>query len=202
MAANDVAVLVTDAMPYVTAAAAAYGRTVLAKTRDRVADATVGAGARILQRVFGRKKVGEPLPEPLADVVANPGDQEFLAVLKVAMRKALERDATMLAEVRAVLSEVPGAAVTQHVLADGDAWVAGRDLITENHYHLAGRPPESHVELVDVAIGKPDRGPGDRDESPVLDVKVRNTRMAVIEDPRGATFIASQFVPENQDLGA
>jgi predicted enzyme related to lactoylglutathione lyase len=28
------------------------------------------------------------------------------------------------------------------------------------------------------------------------------TRMAVIKDPQGATFIASQFVPENQDLGA
>jgi hypothetical protein len=26
--------------------------------------------------------------------------------------------------------------------------------------------------------------------------------MAVIKDPQGATFIASQFVPENKDLGA
>jgi len=28
------------------------------------------------------------------------------------------------------------------------------------------------------------------------------TRMAVLRDPQGATFIASQFVPENRDLGA
>ena len=28
------------------------------------------------------------------------------------------------------------------------------------------------------------------------------TRMAVIKDPQGATFIASQFVPENKDPGA
>lgn len=28
------------------------------------------------------------------------------------------------------------------------------------------------------------------------------TRMAVIEDPQGATFIASQFVPENKGLTA
>jgi predicted enzyme related to lactoylglutathione lyase len=28
------------------------------------------------------------------------------------------------------------------------------------------------------------------------------TRMAVIRDPQGATFIASQFVPENKDLEA
>ena len=26
-------------------------------------------------------------------------------------------------------------------------------------------------------------------------------RMAVVADPQGATFIASQFVPENKDLG-
>jgi hypothetical protein len=26
------------------------------------------------------------------------------------------------------------------------------------------------------------------------------TRMAVIKDPQGATFVASQFVPENKDL--
>jgi hypothetical protein len=26
-------------------------------------------------------------------------------------------------------------------------------------------------------------------------------RMAVISDPQGATFIASQFVPENKSLG-
>jgi hypothetical protein len=28
------------------------------------------------------------------------------------------------------------------------------------------------------------------------------TRMAVIKDPQGATFFASQFVPENKDLDA
>jgi len=28
------------------------------------------------------------------------------------------------------------------------------------------------------------------------------TRFAVIKDPRGAMFIASQFVPENKDLEA
>ncbi|HWC38533.1 MAG TPA: VOC family protein, partial [Acidimicrobiales bacterium] len=28
------------------------------------------------------------------------------------------------------------------------------------------------------------------------------TRMAMIKDPQGATFVASQFVPENKDLPA
>lgn len=128
MTASDVAVLVTDAAPYVTAAASAYGGAVLAKTRETAADATIAAGARILQRVFGRKKAGDPLPESLADVVAHPGDEEYLTVLKVAIRKALERDAAMLAEVRSIVSEVPKIGVTQNVSAGRDAYTSARDM--------------------------------------------------------------------------
>lgn len=128
MTTSEVAVLVADAAPYVTAAAGAYGGAVLAKTRDKAADATVSAGVRILQRVFGRKKDGDPLPEPLADVVAHPGDEDFAAALKVAIRKSLERDAAMLAEVRAIVSEAPKPGVTQHVIAGRDAYTAGRDM--------------------------------------------------------------------------
>lgn len=128
MTANDVAALVTEATPYVTAAAGAYGGAVLTKARDKAADATVGAGVRILQRVFGRKKDDEPLPEPLADVVAHPGDEEFLTVLKVAIRKALEQDAAMFAEVRTIVAEAPRTTVTQHVQAGRDAYTAARDM--------------------------------------------------------------------------
>lgn len=128
MTANEVAVLVTDATPYVTAAAGAYGGAVLAKTRDMAADATVGAGVRILQRVFGRRRAEDPLPEPLADVVAHPGDEEFLTVLKVVIRKALERDDAMFAEIRSILSEAPLAVVTQNVRASRDAFTSGRDM--------------------------------------------------------------------------
>ena len=128
MTANDVAALVTDVTPYVTAAAGAYGGAVLAKTSDMVADATVGAGVRVLQRVFGRNRAEDPLPEPLADVVAHPGDEEFLAVLKVAIRKALERDVAMLADVRAIVPRGPGSVVTQHVQAGRDAYTSAGDM--------------------------------------------------------------------------
>jgi hypothetical protein len=128
MTANDVAALVTDATPYVTVAAGAYGSAVLAKTRDKAADATVGVGVRILQRVFGHKKAVDPLPEPLADVVAHPGDEEFLVALKVAIRKALERDAVMLAEVRAMIPGASGTVVTQHVRVGRDAYTSAGDM--------------------------------------------------------------------------
>jgi hypothetical protein len=104
VAADEIAALVADAMPYVTAAAGGYGGAVLAKTRDKAADATVGAGALILQRIFGRRKPGDPLPEPLAGVVAYPGDGEFLAALAAAVSATLEPSTEMLADVRAIIT--------------------------------------------------------------------------------------------------
>jgi hypothetical protein len=126
--AGEVATLVADATPYVTAAVSAYGGAVLAKVRDDAADATVGAGRRLLQRVFGRREENEPLPEPLAELVSYPDDADVLAALRVAIRRQLEADAAMLADVRSLLASAPGTTVTQDVRAGRDAYVAGRDM--------------------------------------------------------------------------
>jgi len=126
--AGEVATLVADATPYVTAAVGAYGGAVLAKVRDDAADATVGVGRRLLQRVFGRRNENEPLPEPLAELVSYPDDADVLAALRVAIRRQLEADAAMLADVRSLLASAPGTTVTQHVRAGRDAYVAGRDM--------------------------------------------------------------------------
>lgn len=128
MAANEIAELVTYATPYVTAAAGAYGGAVLSKTRDKAADATVGIGLRLLQRVFGRKKQGDPLPEPLALLAENPEDPDALGAVRLAIRAALAADTAMLAEVRSLLAEAPAPRVTQHVQAGRDAYVSGRDM--------------------------------------------------------------------------
>ena len=63
---GEVATLAAEMTPYVSAAVGAYGGAVLAKVRDEAADATVGLGRRLLQRVFGSRREGEPLPDPLA----------------------------------------------------------------------------------------------------------------------------------------
>jgi hypothetical protein len=128
MAANEIATLVTEATPYVAAAVGAYGGAVLARVRDNAADATVGAGRRVLQRVFGRQRDGEPLPAPLAAVVVHPGDDDALGMLRYAIRQALEADAAMLAEVKEILADAPGMTVTQHISAGRDAYVSGRDM--------------------------------------------------------------------------
>jgi hypothetical protein len=51
-----------------------------------------------------------------------------LATLRLAMRRQLEADAAMLAEVKRLLADAPRPAVTQHVTAGRDAYVAGRDI--------------------------------------------------------------------------
>ncbi len=126
--AGEVVTLVAEATPYLTAAVGAYGGAVLARVRDDAADATVGLGRRLLQRVFGQREEHEPLPEPLALLAADPDDTDALGALRLAIRRALETDAAMLSEVRSMLADARGVTVTQHIRAGRDAYVAGRDM--------------------------------------------------------------------------
>jgi hypothetical protein len=131
--AGEVASIAVEMTPYVSAAFGAYGGAVLAKVRDDAADATVGLGRRLLQRVFGRRNENQPLPEPLADLAVDPDDAMALNAVTYAIRKALEADAAMLADVRTLLASAPGSSVTQHVHAGRDAYVAGRDQTVVNY---------------------------------------------------------------------
>jgi hypothetical protein len=126
--AGEVAMLVADATPYVTAAVGAYGGAVLAKVRDDAAEATVGVGRRLLQRVYGHRAADEPRPAPLAALAAEPGDADALGMVRWTMRQALEADAVMLEEVRSMLASAQGVIVKQNVRAGRDAYVAGRDM--------------------------------------------------------------------------
>jgi len=129
---GDVASLAAEMTPYVSAAVGAYGGAVLAKARDEAADATVGLGRRLLQRVFGSRREGEPLPGPLAALADDPADGDALAAVRLAVRQALASDLALQAEIRSMLLPAPG--VTQQVRAGRDAYIAGRDQII-NYRH-------------------------------------------------------------------
>lgn len=121
--------LAAEVTPYAAAALSAYGAAVLAKAQDDLADATLGVGRRVLQRIFGRRKDGEELPAVLAEVIENPRDEDYLGALRLAIRKALESDGGLQVRVREIISTVaPVVTVTQHVSAERDAYVAGRDM--------------------------------------------------------------------------
>jgi hypothetical protein len=126
--AGEVVALVADATPYVTAAVGAYGGAVLAKVRDDAADATVGVGRWLLQRVFGHRSADEPVPVPIAALALDVGDADALGMVRWAMRQALEADAAMLEEVKSILASAQSTVVRQSVRAGRDAYVAGRDM--------------------------------------------------------------------------
>jgi hypothetical protein len=127
---GDIATVAAEVTPAAAAALGAYGVAVLSKAKDDLADATVGAGRRVLQRIFGRRAEGDELPAVLAEVVENPGDEDYLGALRLAIRKALQAgDARLLADVREIIGESrSGVTVTQNVTAGRDAYTAGRDL--------------------------------------------------------------------------
>jgi len=133
--AGDIATVAAEITPAAAAALTAYGTAVLAKAKDDLADATVGAGRRILQRIFGRRSEDDDLPVVLAEVIENPNDEDYLGALRLAIRKALQAgDAQLLADVGAIMGAArPHVAVTQTVSAGRDAYVAGRDMtVTRN----------------------------------------------------------------------
>ena len=105
--AGDVASLAAEMTPYMSAAVGAYGGAVLAKVRDDAADATVGLGRRLLQRVFGSRTGREQLPAPLAALAADPGDGDALAAVRLAIRQVLAADPVLAAEVRSMLAGAP-----------------------------------------------------------------------------------------------
>jgi hypothetical protein len=121
LVSGELAALAAEVMPYASAAVAAYGGAVLSKARDEAADATVSLGRRLLARIFGSRRAGEPLPEPLADVVADPADADAAAALRLAVRKALAADPRLEADVRAMVAQA-GVSVT----ASGERSIAAQ----------------------------------------------------------------------------
>jgi hypothetical protein len=128
MASGEVATLATTASPYLTAAITAYGAAVLAKVRDDAADETVGLGRRLLQRVFGRRKDGEPLPALLAEVVDAPDDADAMAALRLQIRRELGADASMLADVREILASAPATVHAPTIHSGRDTYYSAHDM--------------------------------------------------------------------------
>jgi hypothetical protein len=124
---GDVVSLAAEMSPYMSAAVGAYGGAVLAKVRDDAADATVGLGRRLLQRIFGPRAEGEPLPEPLQDLAADPQDGDAVAALRLQIRKFLAADPDLEAEVRVMLAGAgAGAGAGVSVTASGERSIAAQ----------------------------------------------------------------------------
>jgi hypothetical protein len=120
---SELAVLIGEVSPYVTAAVGAYGGAVLTRVNDQAVDATVGLGRRILQRIFGIRAAGD-VPQPVADLAADPDDPDLQAAVRVAIRKLLAADADLAGDLRGILAGA--AAVT--VTATGERSIAAQTI--------------------------------------------------------------------------
>ncbi|WP_327048297.1 hypothetical protein OG320_10700 [Microbispora sp. NBC_01189] len=100
----DLAALVSQMWPYAAEALTAYGGAVLAKAQEDAADAAVGWGRKMLQRVFG-VKTAEESPDVIAELVEDPEDADLQAALRARMRKLLAGDPQMAADVARLVEQ-------------------------------------------------------------------------------------------------
>jgi len=133
---SELASLAGEISPYAAAAVRSYGGAVLASARDQAGDATAGLGRRMLQRIFGTCAEGQ-LPDPVADLAADPGDLDLQAVLRVVITKMLAADPVLPGDLRGMLAGAP--AVT--VPASGDS-TASNDNPPSSEQMRAGRAKE------------------------------------------------------------
>jgi hypothetical protein len=110
-------------VPYVAAAAGAYGASVVERVRDTAADATadatVGLGRRLLRRILGREESAEQVSDAVQDLAADPADPDRVAALRLQVRKVLAADPELAGEVAQMLERAGGT-----VTAAGDGAVA------------------------------------------------------------------------------
>jgi hypothetical protein len=118
--------LAARVVPYVVAAAGAYGMAVIERVRDDAADATVGAtagwGRRLLARILGRRESAAEVEAAVHDLVHDPEDADRVAAVRLQVRKALQADPQLAAAMSAML-QTAGASVA----ASGPRSVAVQD---------------------------------------------------------------------------
>ncbi|MEO6087693.1 MAG: hypothetical protein ABIQ18_31740 [Umezawaea sp.] len=107
----EIAELANAVVPYVTAAAGAYGGAVLTKLQEQSADATVRTGGSLLRRLLRQEKSAPALEAAVLDLAEDTGDPDRQGALRLQIRKLLTEDEELRAEISDVL-ERAGATIT------------------------------------------------------------------------------------------
>ncbi len=100
---SELDVVLTEAVPLISAAVGAYGAGVLSRVQDVAADATVGLGRRVLERIRHRAAQPAALDAAVADLAQSPQDPDAVGALRLQVRKLLAQDPELLAELAAML---------------------------------------------------------------------------------------------------
>lgn len=129
----EIAELANAVVPYVTAAAGAYGSAVLTKLQEQSADATVRTGGSLLRRLLGKEESAPALEAAVLDLAEDTEDPDRQGALRLQIRKLLAEDEELRAEISEVLKSagatvtasgtraVAAEAITDSVVSTGDA---------------------------------------------------------------------------------
>ncbi|GAA1254020.1 hypothetical protein GCM10009665_50860 [Kitasatospora nipponensis] len=127
---TEIAELVQQAGPYLTAAASAYGGAVLTRAEDAAADATANLGRRILQAVWRRRSETDQaaLEAAVLDVSQDADDLDAAAALRQQLKRALHEDTELRKELTNLLP--PLAAGIMTITASGERSIAAQTITT------------------------------------------------------------------------
>ena len=79
-------------MASLTAAVGTYGQGVLTRGEDAAAEGTVRLGQRLLARLRRGDATRDRVDAAVADLAGNPDDEDFLVALRAQVKKALQAD--------------------------------------------------------------------------------------------------------------
>jgi hypothetical protein len=98
----DIVRTASEVLPYLAAAARAYGGAIVGRVADQsedaAADATVRLGRRLLRRFVGTPH-GDQVAVAVTDLANHPDDADFAAAVRVQLRKALAADGELARQV-------------------------------------------------------------------------------------------------------
>ncbi|HEV3174275.1 MAG TPA: hypothetical protein VGZ32_28255 [Actinocrinis sp.] len=100
---SELETVLAEAFPVMSAAVGVYGAGVLSRVEDVAADATIGLGRRLLQRVWHRAPRPAAVESAVAELAEAPEDPDALGALRLQVRKVLAADPELLAEVAGML---------------------------------------------------------------------------------------------------
>ena len=101
----EIAELVGQATPYVTAALRAYGGSVMTRAEEGAADATANLGRRLLQAFWHRGSEAQQaaLETAVGDAAEDVADDDAAAALRQQLKRALREDADLRNEIFSML---------------------------------------------------------------------------------------------------
>jgi hypothetical protein len=114
----DASTLTKEVFEVVRPAIGAYGTAALTRDEDANAAKKVELGRAVLQEIYWRDKNVPPLETAVTDFAAGLQDEDAASGLRLQIRKALEADEVLSAEVEKMLH---GESVGINAEADADA---------------------------------------------------------------------------------